>query len=161
MCIRDSSWGPSPPYVERGLAGRRHTPARQSVISTKQHPHRCETERGSLSDLCRWLLGSIPAVCHARPGREDDTLLPGSLSSVQTSIHTDVRLRGDRFPTSVDGSWGRSPLYVNRSLAGRRLTPARQSVISTKKHTYRCKTCLLYTSPSPRDLSTSRMPSSA
>ena len=24
-----------------------------------------------------------------------------------------------------------------------------------------CKTCLLYTSPSPRDLSTSRMPSSA
>ena len=39
-------------------------------------------------------------------------------------------------------------------------------LISNKKsvfheETYRLNTCLLYTSPSPRDLSTSRMPSSA
>jgi len=84
--------------------------------------------------------GVYPRCMSRAVWREDDSLLPGSLSSVQNGIHTDVRLRGDRFPTSVDGSWGRSPLYVNRSLAGRRLTPARQSVISTKKHTYRCKT---------------------
>ena len=35
------------------------------------------------------------------------------------------------------------------------------SKIEVGKAQYNCLTCLLYTSPSPRDLSTSRMPSSA
>ena len=43
--------------------------------------------------------------------------------------------------------------------AGDRLVPARAETYS-RLHP-RCGTCLLYTSPSPRDLSTSRMPSSA
>ena len=44
------SWGRPSPYVKRGLAERRYTPARQSAISTNQHSHRSKTERGSLSD---------------------------------------------------------------------------------------------------------------
>ena len=36
-----------------------------------------------------------------------------------------------------------------------------QSHFKTHKKDHHSRTCLLYTSPSPRDLSTSRMPSSA
>ena len=38
---------------------------------------------------------------------------------------------------------------------------ARALIVQQNKHIGRLYTCLLYTSPSPRDLSTSRMPSSA
>ena len=37
----------------------------------------------------------------------------------------------------------------------------RLSGVITKKHANQCQHCLLYTSPSPRDISGSRMPSSA
>ena len=44
--------------------------------------------------------------------------------------------------------------------SGVRITPQRQAIVRflISSHTH---PCLLYTSPSPRDLSTSRMPSSA
>ena len=38
---------------------------------------------------------------------------------------------------------------------------AKQAVEKSMQYAYRDRSCLLYTSPSPRDLSTSRMPSSA
>ena len=47
-------------------------------------------------------------------------------------------------------------LYVGKA---KNLPNRLQSYVSEKNHIIR--TCLLYTSPSPRDLSTSRMPSSA
>ena len=36
-----------------------------------------------------------------------------------------------------------------------------EEIVSWKDYDHRSSNCLLYTSPSPRDLSTSRMPSSA
>ena len=42
------------------------------------------------------------------------------------------------------------------------ITPTRSELINLKRRIKQTKNgCLLYTSPSPRDLSTSRMPSSA
>ena len=42
-----------------------------------------------------------------------------------------------------------------------RSTPEKSLLVAKPKTGGRNNTCLLYTSPSPRDLSTSRMPSSA
>ena len=41
------------------------------------------------------------------------------------------------------------------------LADLQQKVLHGEVYLNRCQSCLLYTSPSPRDLSTSRMPSSA
>ena len=43
------------------------------------------------------------------------------------------------------------------------LNDLKEALLATWRNGYAedCKSCLLYTSPSPRDLSTSRMPSSA
>ena len=52
---------------------------------------------------------------------------------------------------------------VRESVLGvlRRLSSAGPRLVSTDRRAQFCMSCLLYTSPSPRDLSTSRMPSSA
>ena len=42
-----------------------------------------------------------------------------------------------------------------------RLLPGRTTVIITRQQDYQVEGCLLYTSPSPRDRTRSRMPSSA
>ena len=49
------------------------------------------------------------------------------------------------------------PQEANNSLRPRRM----DEMVGQKEVIERLKICLLYTSPSPRDLSTSRMPSSA
>ena len=49
--------------------------------------------------------------------------------------------------------------YMNADALSKTLDTKKVTFYSRSKH--RLWTCLLYTSPSPRDLSTSRMPSSA
>mgnify|MGYP003315224036 CR=1 FL=1 len=51
--------------------------------------------------------------------------------------------------------------FENYNLAIRRVTKRFVRQYINAHRTYLCMYCLLYTSPSPRDLSTSRMPSSA
>ena len=52
-------------------------------------------------------------------------------------------------------------LLVRQTASTRSLTRGRRRRFSHSSPVVRDNTCLLYTSPSPRDLSTSRMPSSA
>ena len=61
-----------------------------------------------------------------------------------TGLIKDLMVIHDR---DSDGSLGRSGIYASETEAG--------------NSNPRIVNCLLYTSPSPRDLSTSRMPSSA
>ena len=51
--------------------------------------------------------------------------------------------------------------YLNDALCTLEFELERQLALELSKKTGQLGTCLLYTSPSPRDLSTSRMPSSA
>ena len=52
--------------------------------------------------------------------------------------------------------------YMNNSIANKYLSHySRNEGTNPETFTIKNRSCLLYTSPSPRDLSTSRMPSSA
>ena len=50
---------------------------------------------------------------------------------------------------------------VSEDIRVRDLTPEQEEQIRTQVDQYQVEGCLLYTSPSPRDISGSRMPSSA
>jgi len=69
----------------------------------------------------------------------------------------DARITVADDPT-LDGKWG-SASYDDEGVAHRRNVLVEQGVL--KGFVYDLKTCLLYTSPSPRDQRGSRMPSSA
>ena len=71
------------------------------------------------------------------------------MGSQRTPEHCDVGL----FGVPYDGTTSFRP--------GTRFGPAAIRDVSSGLETYCPQFCLLYTSPSPRDLSTSRMPSSA
>ena len=69
----------------------------------------------------------------------------GELRGVEISDGGEVALTADYLNIDAEGMMGDDDWYINSLLMKNALVPD----------------CLLYTSPSPRDLSTSRMPSSA
>ena len=79
-------------------------------------------------------------------------------------IKKDPSVKGFNLGTNIGKVSGQSILHCHLHLIPRRKGDVDnpqggvRSVIPNKQH---YKSCLLYTSPSPRDLSTSRMPSSA
>ena len=70
--------------------------------------------------------------------------LTNKLKAFMTIISKQKRMKPSQFWGQQDCSLGKSLIFRNK-----------QSENDVREH------CLLYTSPSPRDLSTSRMPSSA
>ena len=81
--------------------------------------------------------------------------LPPQLSSVHNVFHVSMLQKYER-DTSHVIDW--QPLEIREDVTYIE-QPIR--ILDRKDQILRTKTCLLYTSPSPRDLSTSRMPSSA
>ena len=69
----------------------------------------------------------------------------------------------EKFGQFIDGKWQKSEKNETYEV----INPATEEIIGKASKAGRSdvekalKSCLLYTSPSPRDLSTSRMPSSA
>ena len=62
-----------------------------------------------------------------------------------------------------DSFWKNAPHPFNECTAYQKIKalPADKKVLALRALIYRANTCLLYTSPSPRDRQKSRMPSSA
>ena len=56
---------------------------------------------------------------------------------------------------------GSGKTIVTKTVLKQLKSKGKSNGTAVKAYTINCRTCLLYTSPSPRDLSTSRMPSSA
>ena len=85
-------------------------------------------------------------------------------SDSDAKFDKEINLKGDEIAPMV--TWGTSPEDVV-SINGKIPNPENEKNIDKKNSINRSldymglKPCLLYTSPSPRDLSTSRMPSSA
>ena len=83
---------------------------------------------------------------------------PQVLVAVAGNNSNAVIVGGDvRNPGRIPLQLGETTLLDAVTLAGGSTSPTRETFVTF----IRGKTCLLYTSPSPRDLSTSRMPSSA
>ena len=102
-----------------------------------------------LTATCRNRFGSFPMdVSFAYHRRSRVQKSPAGLA-----IAFAPNLRRDR--VSYDGRL-KDPLHFREAISA-----LHDVVISDLRYQPRDKTCLLYTSPSPRDLSTSRMPSSA
>ena len=76
-----------------------------------------------------------------------------------------VHIYENRFPLIPNVAWvpPHSPVSAYREQVQQPLGIERAVVVQPTGYGFdnRCTLCLLYTSPSPRDLSTSRMPSSA
>ena len=74
------------------------------------------------------------------------------------------RNKADRFPTA-DERWPRAGKIMKRRafIIGNGESRKNFDLTTLKKYgkIYACNACLLYTSPSPRDVEESRMPSSA
>ena len=93
---------------------------------------------------------------HKRP-------LEDALECFFCSIEVDVFLKDGKFLVGHD----RVELREDRTLEGLYLGPLKKRVLDGKGYVYEEKKritlfiCLLYTSPSPRDMRRSRMPSSA
>ena len=87
-------------------------------------------------------------------------VMPGEGAPVMCGSHIDTVRTGGRY----DGNLGvLAGLEVIETVQTAGLTPTRPLAVGffTDEEGSRFAPCLLYTSPSPRDLSTSRMPSSA
>ena len=81
---------------------------------------------------------------------------PSSLPEIssETLSQASAQTKADSLPVMLDPS-------TQLEIAPRPIMPQHQASTSSSSPGPMPQTCLLYTSPSPRDLSTSRMPSSA
>ena len=78
----------------------------------------------------------------------------------RVKAHASVRRRGEgATPLNRPGD-GRASVSERETMS-ERLVPNELSAVSENKRRTPAATCLLYTSPSPRDATLSRMPSSA
>ena len=109
----------------------------------RNRPARCGNPNPASRSLSGW--GSGSKIKPAPPG--DDRVPPPDQKSLHTSRTPTTRGRKRRFPGSIPPRrvWKPQPHWVIADWLG---------IVESQR-------CLLYTSPSPRDLSTSRMPSSA
>ena len=92
------------------------------------------------------------------------------LQESMVQVHEELG-KGDRTGTDLPNAWlvrvvdGHESKLIDRHRAGKRdanlARPLVDTLIDQDRQTAEKQACLLYTSPSPRDLSTSRMPSSA
>ena len=149
--------------VPQGLAPRGAAPAHRELV---------EVARPALVDLMR---------------RTGETVFLGALSSDRTSIVYVDKVESDHIIRYAAGVGDRRPLHATSSgkvMLAFLPEEQREEIVrslSLAPHTERtvtsglalrasldeirragvCVTCLLYTSPSPRDISGSRMPSSA
>ena len=87
----------------------------------------------------------------------DDFLWGGACAANQFEGAWDVDGKGPSVPDMCTNGSHTSPKWVTTGIRPDRLYPSHEAI--DFYHHY--EDCLLYTSPSPRDLSTSRMPSSA
>ena len=77
-----------------------------------------------------------------------------------SSLSNDISPSSENTIVRVDTDWGEVPVTISHLQEGMVAVVDRHHSIGEKR-TPPHMICLLYTSPSPRDLSTSRMPSSA
>ena len=93
----------------------------------------------------------------------EDSILTGDLSAIETLYNPqNVSVKMDGSPAIV---WGTNPAN-GKFFVGTKAVFNKKKIRIAHSHDeidqyYDDEVCLLYTSPSPRDLSTSRMPSSA
>ena len=99
---------------------------------------------------------------HVASARILDDELPDSSSSEKADNLDDVGNPEDSFDQQIENLTKKSPSFLNswKIAAAAIVILGNVSTVSILMW-HKNKTCLLYTSPSPRDLSTSRMPSSA
>ena len=152
MCIRDRypplslRWRPNPPTSHAGrLLGRGPGAAR--------HTRRC----GRCPRYHREVQGDTNTRAPAPPSREEDAhAKPRTESSFVGIQLVAAASRFRRFH-----SFAFSAFHSFRSRKGEKSVRVIRNQVWAKPCRPLCYNCLLYTSPSPRDLSTSRMPSSA
>ena len=119
------------------------------------------------------ILGSGPAGYSAAVYAARANLKPVVITGIQAGGQLTTTVEVDNWPGDVEGLTGPVLMERMQQHAERFDTEIVYDHIHTAKlqqrpfeligdgGTYTCDACLLYTSPSPRDLSTSRMPSSA
>ena len=144
MCIRDSRW--SGAHLE--LLDQRQLPA--AVVFMQLH--RWQEVAEAISSM---VVRGAPAIGIAAAWGV--VLAARSGDDLPTAIRG---LRASR-PTAVNLGWAVNRMQAALGSASPVDVEALVGVAAALQQEDRLLTCLLYTSPSPRDLSTSRMPSSA
>ena len=116
--------------------------------------HEVEAGYGSAQVLFGVSFAIEAGACVSLMGRNG----MGKTTTVRT-IMGQLPLRGGSIDRFGDAAPGREPFELAR--AGIGLVPEGRQIFSNLTVVENLSTCLLYTSPSPRDATLSRMPSSA
>ena len=159
MCIRDSGHPPAPPWTA-GAVPRKHFP-----YLTKTLKHLAEAGPRDFYEgrLASTLVEDI-SRCGGTLSREDLEKYQAKLVEPlvreyrNTSLHVHPELNaGSTLLKAL--SLLQQPLETEKAASAEAFFAIAEALDQVYRE--RLETCLLYTSPSPRDLSTSRMPSSA